>query len=173
MYYDVTDEQRKAAKLPHEIFLLNLITNHILIFVGLLGIAGSYPWVMLVTPTISIVLLSYVILRAQKALKKDDWYVAIHWQLSAFRSKLFIGMLAVLGVIIVGLLLSVGGDANQLRPGHYAVGGVAMLPTLITVLVLIIMESDAVHKAKMGQVPQSLMKKYPPPAGLKPVEASA
>ena len=173
MYYDVSEQQRNAAKLPHEIFLINLITNHILIFVGLLGIAGSYPWVMLITPGISIVLLSYIILRAQRALKKDDWYVSIHWQLCALRSKLFIGVLALLGVVVGGLLLSVGGDASQLRPGHYAMGGVAMLPTLLTVLVLIVMESDAVHKAKTGLVPESLVKKFPPPAGMQPVETSA
>lgn len=173
MHYDIDEQQRKAAKLPHEIFLINLITNHILIFVALLGLAGSYPWVMLITPAISIILLSYVILRAQKALRNDPWFVACHWQLAAFRSKLFIGMLLVLGLIIAGLLLTVGGDASKLRPGHFALGGVAMLPTLLTVLVLIVMESDAVHRAKSGQVSASLLKKYPAPADIKVFEANA
>jgi hypothetical protein len=167
MHYDVPEKDLNAAKLPHEIFLINLITNHILIFVGLLGIAGSYPWVMLLTPGISIVLLTYLILRANKALRCDSWYVACHWQLCAFRSKLFIGILLLLGVVISILLLTVGGDVDNLRPGHYALGGVAMLPTLLSVLVLIVMESDAVHKAKSGQVPQSLVKKFPPPADIK------
>ncbi len=161
MHYEVTEEVGHKAKLPHEIFLINLITNHILVFVGLLGLARSYPWVMLVTPTISIVVLSYLMFRARRALKVDSWYVACHWQLCAHRSKLFIGMLALLGLVVVGLLISVGGDATQLKPGHYAVGGVASLPTLLFVLALIVMESDALHKARTGQLPEWLVKKYP------------
>lgn len=169
MHYDVSEKELNAAKLPHEIFLINLITNHILIFVGLLGLAGSYPWVMLITPAISIILLSYLILRANKALRCDSWFVACHWQLCAMRSKLFIGILLLLGLVVAGLILSVGGDVSKLRPGHYALGGVTMLPTLLAVLALIVMESDAVHKAKTGQVPQSLVKKFPPPASLQSV----
>ena len=163
MHYEVTEELSHKAKLPHEIFLINLITNHILIFVGLLGMAKSYPWVMLVTPTISIAVMSYLLLRARRALKVDPWFVTCHWQLCANRSKMFIGMLALLGLVVVGLLLSVGGDATQLKPGHYALGGVAALPTLIFTLALIVMESDALHKAKTGQVPEWLVKKYPNP----------
>jgi hypothetical protein len=40
---------------------------------------------------------------------------------------------------------------------------VAMLPTVFSVLVLIIMESDAVHKANLGEVPDWLVEKYPRP----------
>jgi hypothetical protein len=70
-------------------------------------------------------------------------------------------MLLVLAVVVGGLLLSVGGDASQLKPGHYALGGVSALPTLLFILVLIVMESDALHKAKTGEVPQWLIDKYP------------
>ena len=166
MHYEVTDELVNKAKLPHEIFLINLITNHILVFVGLLGMARTYPWVMLVTPTISIVVLSYLMIRARRALKAYPWYVACHWQLCAHRSKMFIGMLAFLGLVVVGILLSAGGDASQLKPGHYALGGVASLPTLLFVLVLIVMESDALHKARTGQVPDWLVKKHPKDAAV-------
>lgn len=166
MHYEVTDELVNKAKLPHEIFLINLITNHILVFVGLLGMAKTYPWVMLVTPTISISVMAYLLIQARRSLKTENWYVACHWQLGAHRSKMFIGMLAFLGLVIAGILLSVGGDASQLKPGHYAFGGVAGLPTLIFILALIVMESDALHKSKTGQVPEWLVKKYPNPAAV-------
>lgn len=161
MHYEVNESLTHRAKLPHEIFLINLITNHILIFVGLLGMAKSYPALMLVTPTISLVVMSYLMLRARHAIKSDSWYVACHWQLCAHRSKMFLGMLLLLGLVVGGILFSVGGDASQLKPGHYALGGVASLPTLLFVLVLILMESDALHKAKTGVVPEWLVKKYP------------
>lgn len=161
MHYEVTETLAHSAKFPHEIFLINLITNHILIFVGLLGMAKSYPVVMLVTPAISLVVMTYLLLRARRAIKSDDWYVACHWQLCAHRCMMFLGMLLLLALVVGGILLSVGGDASQLKPGHYALGGVASLPTLLFVLVLIVMESDALHKARTGIVPEWLVKKYP------------
>ena len=161
MHYDVSEAELTDAKHPHEIFLINLITNHILVFVGLLGLAKTYPWVMLITPSISIVVLGYLMIRAHSKLKSGSWYVACHWQLCAHRSKLFIGMLMLLALVIAGLLLSVGGDASLLKPGHYALGGVSALPTLVFILVLIVMESDAMHKAKTAVVPQWLVDKYP------------
>jgi hypothetical protein len=163
MYYEVSEAEITDAKHPHEIFLINLITNHILIFVGLIGMAKTFPWVSLVTPTISIVVLSYLMLRARSKRQSASWYAACHWQLCAHRSTLFIGMMAVLALVLGGLLLSVGGDTSQLKPGHYALGGVSALPTLLTVLVLIVMESDALHKARSGEVPQWLVDKYPNP----------
>lgn len=161
MHYEVSEAEITDAKHPHEIFLINLITNHILIFVGLIGMAKTFPWLSLVTPTISIVVLSYLMIRARGKLTSASWYAACHWQLCAHRSKLFIAMLSVLALVIAGLLLSVGGDTSQLKPGHYALGGVSALPTLVFILVLIVMESDALHKAKSGEVPQWLIEKYP------------
>jgi hypothetical protein len=161
MHYDVSAAEITDAKHPHEIFLVNLITNHILIFVGLLGMARSFPWVMLITPAISIVVLSYLMVRARSKLKSASWFAACHWQLCAHRSKLFIGLMAVAALVLAGLLLSAGGDTSQLKPGHYALGGVSALPVLLFIMVLIVMESDALHKAKNGQLPQWLVEKYP------------
>ena len=70
-----------------------------------------------------------------------------------------------LGTVILILLLLVGGDPNQLRPGHYAIAGVTILPTMLSVLVLIVMESDAVHKARIGELPGWVIEKFPPPLG--------
>ncbi len=161
MHFEVSEADITDAKHPHEIFLINLITNHILLFVGMLGMAKTYPWLMLITPAISFVVLSYIMLRARSKLNNGGWYAACHWQLCAHRSKLFIGMLLLLGLVVAGLLLSVGGDASLLKPGHYALGGVSALPTLVFILVLIVMESDGLHKAKTGVVPQWLIDKYP------------
>ena len=163
MNYEISEAEFTDAKHPHEIFLINLITNHILLFVGLLGLAKTYPWVMLITPGISVVVLAYLMIRARSKLNSAGWYSACHWQLCAHRSKLFIFMLLALGAVLAGLLLSVGGDPSMLKPGHKALGGVMALPTLVFILVLIVMESDAMHKAKSGVVPQWLIDKYPIP----------
>ena len=161
MNYEISEQVRKQARHPHELFLINLITNHILLFVVFLGVATSYPVLLLIIPVVSLLILSYLLFRAKRSLVVDSWFVMCHWQLCARRSKLFIGMLLFLGVVVTGILLSVGGDVSQLKPGHYALGGVAILPTLLSVLVLVVMESDAVHKANIGEVPKWLVEKYP------------
>ncbi|NOR52105.1 MAG: hypothetical protein GQ470_05745 [Gammaproteobacteria bacterium] len=163
MEFQITEAQSKQARLPHELFLINLITNHILLFVGLLGMMKTYPVLALVTPGISIVVLSYLLIRGRKELNNDSWYVMAHWQLCMRRSRFFVGMLLFMGLVITGLILSVGGDASQLKPGHYAMGGVAFLPGMFTVLALIVMESDAMHHAKTGRVPDGMVSRFPNP----------
>ena len=49
------------------------------------------------------------------------------------------------------------------------IGGVGILPTMVTVLALIIMESDAMHQAKQGKLPDSILEKFPNP-GLQVIE---
>ncbi len=71
-------------------------------------------------------------------------------------------MILFMGLGILAILASVGGNASDLRPGHFAIGGIVMLPTLFTILVLIIMESNAVHKANIGEVPGWLIERFPP-----------
>ncbi len=169
----ISEEERKQARHPHEFFLINLITNHILVFVGLLGMAKQEPYLILIVPAVSITILTYLVWRAQRSAGRDRWFVFCHWQLCARRSRFFIGMIALMGVGMAAILASAGGNVNDLRPGHYAIGGLVMLPTLFTVLVLIIMESDAVHKASIGEVPDWLVKRHAPPAEYVPMAPAA
>lgn len=158
MRFDVPDTQKRAAAHPHEVFLVNLITNHILLFVIFLTAANSYPMLPLITPALSILILGYILLRARKALKGDPWYVMCHWQLTARWAKVFIVMIAILAAIIAFLLWVSGGD---LGPQHYAVGGAALLPVMVTVLALILLESEGVHQARHGILPQSMVDRFP------------
>lgn len=160
MKFKVSEQEMKAARHPHELFLINLITNHILLFVGLLGMATSYPWLLAIVPVISVLVLGYLLLRARKSLSDDPWYAMCHWQVCARRSRLFLVMLGVMFAVIGLLLLVTGGD---MKPQHYALGGVGILPTMLTVLVLIVMESDAVHQAKSGIVPRWALERFPNP----------
>lgn len=158
MRFDVPAPEKKAAAHPHEIFLINLITNHILLFVIFMTAANSYPMLPLLTPAISIVILGYILLRARRSLNTDPWFVMCHWQLSARWARIFIVMIAVLAAIIAFLLWLSGGD---LKPQHYAVGGAVLLPVMVTVLGLIILESEGTHQAHQGILPKSMIERFP------------
>jgi len=70
MRFEVSEQEIKQANIPHEIFLTNLIGNHILMAVAAGGIAGSFPWVMAVIPIISFAMLGYTLWRAKRSLAK-------------------------------------------------------------------------------------------------------
>lgn len=157
MHFEISEEDSKKAKFPHEIFLINLIFNHILVFVALLSASGFAHYALAV-PVISAVILFYLFWGAQRARKTATWYVNGHWQLCKKRGLLFLGMIALMGLIFLILLLVSGGN---LRPQHYAIGGAAALPTMVTVLILIIMESEALNQAKAGILPDWVKQKFP------------
>ncbi len=163
MKFEIPEEERVKARHPHEIFLINLIVNHILLFVSLMGMATSYPYLMLIIPAISLGVLSYLIIRARRSLNVDPWFVKAHWQLCAKRSRFFILMLGIMAAAVILVLLVSGGEPG---PQHYALGGVAVLPTMLTVLALIIMESDAINQARQGILSKGMLERYPVPEGI-------
>lgn len=155
--YPISEQDAKAAKWPHEVFLINLIFNHILLFVAFLS-ASSLQKMVIVVPVLSFLILGYSVWRARKSRKVDSWYVRCHWQLADRRSKVFIGMLALMGLVILAIFLVAGGHPG---PQHYAIGGATVLPTMLTILVLIMMESEALHLARAGHVPDWLVERFP------------
>jgi len=163
MKFAVTTEESHNAKIPHEIFLTNLIANHILWFVAALGLVKSYWQPLALVPVVSVVILSYTLWRAGKSRKVDTWFVMCHWQIAAKRSMIFIGMLTFLG------LVTTLGWAGYTFLGmkkvavQAMIGGAGILPVMVTVLVLIIMESDALHQATQHKLPKAIQERFPNP----------
>lgn len=163
MRFEVSKEEIKKANVPHELFLTNLIGNHILMAVAAGGVAGTYPWVMAVIPITSFAILGYTLWRARKSLTKDPWYPMCHWQVCARRSKIFIFMLGMLMMIMA--LGWVGYTyLGMMREAVLALtGGVGILPVMATVLVLIIIESETLYHANQAKLPDWVVEKFPNP----------
>ncbi len=161
MRFNVTKQEQSQSKIPHDLFLVNLIGNHILAFVATLGLASSWAWPMLIVPITSISILAYIMYRGNKALKQDTWFVKCHWQLTIKRSKTLIIMLLIsMTVVFTGVILYT--HYGVMKEAAYAfIGGVGLLPIMVTVLILIIMESDALHQASLGELPQSIIDQFP------------
>lgn len=163
MLYEVSDEEKKRAKWPHDLFLVNLIGNHILTFVATLGIASSWVWPMLIVPIVSFTILGIILFKGRRSRTQESWYVMCHWQLSMQRSLFFIKMMLLL-MLIAGFGLFGYMQLGWMKEAVYAlIGGICVLPIMITTLVLILMESDALHQAQKGEIPDSLVQRFPNP----------
>lgn len=163
MRFDVSPEEVKKSNLPHEIFLTNLIGNHVLMFVAAAGMAGTFPWMMAVTPVISFALMSYTLWRARRSLKIDPWYVMCHWQVAARRTKLFMAMLSMLMIIILAGWLGYT-YGNMMKEAVWAlIGGVGLLPVMVVLLILILMESEALYHSSLHKLPDWVVKRHPNP----------
>lgn len=150
----------KAAKAPHDIFLSNLIMNHILLFTGLATFGQSYMKFLVLIPIISISTISYTFYRAVKVKREDSEFVYIHWQIARRWSKLFAIALSLLATVSL-----LGWLANQhlglMKEAVYAIiGGLGILPTLVSVLVLIVIESDSLHHARVGTLPKWAQRRF-------------
>lgn len=157
MYFNVSEEEARKAKAPHDLFLINLIFNHIFMFAAFLTASSLWKWVILV-PIFSFIVLTYTIIRARYSLKNDSWYVMCHWQICAKRSWLFIGMISLMLLVVALILLVSGGNP---KPQQIALAGIAILPTMITTFVLIIMETVSLDDSKNGRVPDAVVERFP------------
>ena len=163
MKFEIAEEQIKKAKVPHELFLTNLIGNHVLWFIAALGVYGSFWQPVALVPVVSLSILLYTLWRAQQAKQHDPWFVMCHWQLCAKRSKLLLLMFTILAAI------SALGWAGYTYLGmkdvavKAMIGGMGVLPVMVTVLVLIVMEMDAMHQATQQRLPKGVVERFPNP----------
>ncbi|WP_428607688.1 hypothetical protein [Sedimenticola sp.] len=163
MKFEIGEQESKRAKIPHEIFLTNLVGNHILWFIASLGLVRSYWQPLALVPLVSILLLGFTLWRARRAKEIDPWYVMCHWQICAARSRIFIMMLSLLSFI--SFLGWVGYTYFGMKQVAVMamIGGAGVLPVMVTVLVLILMESDALHQAALQKLPDRMIERYPNP----------
>lgn len=156
----ITEQEISAAKVPHDIFLSNLIMNHILLFTAIAAFGGSYIKYLVLVPVFSFIALAVTFYRASKVKREDSEFVYVHWQIARRWSVLFSGVLALL--CTVSLLGWLGQQyGNMMKEMVYAlIGGLGILPTLLSVLVLVVIESDSLHHARLGEIPKGARKRF-------------
>ena len=163
MKFNISDKESHKAKIPHEIFLTNLIANHILWFIASLGMVKDIPQLLMLVPIVSLAILTFTLWRANKSKTSDSWFVMCHWQIAAARSRVLIYMLLFMTTIaFLGWLGYTYLDMMEVAV-YAIIGGVGILPVMVTVLALIIMESDMLHQATLHKVPKGAVKKFQSP----------
>lgn len=154
------EQERTAAKRPHDIFLSNLIGNHILIFTAVSTFGASFIKFMVVVPLLSFAALGYTYYRSGHIKREDSEFVWAHWQIARRWSKFFFIMLMLL--VTVSTLGWLGQTyLGMMKEAVYGmIGGLGLLPTLVSVLILIVIESDSLHHARVGTLPKWAQRRF-------------
>ena len=150
---------------------------------------GTYKWVAVSVPlALSLAIIAFTWLRARQGAASTPWFVAAHWKLAASRYRALLLAYLVCAAILSLALLGGGGDAKRMeehiknlppamqqmerhklesqdmRSAVWA--RIAVVPLLLTVMATIMLESGALYQAQRGELPDSLVKRFPPPRDL-------
>jgi hypothetical protein len=162
MKLKVPEAELKAAKLPHDIFLINMIGNHILVFIVTVGMFAHYPQPIIAVPVISLAIIGYTYWRGLRSRNNDPWYVHCHWQIALRRTNVFAIAAGIVGSLVLAGYL--GYEALGLPDVMVkALGGAAILPIMVTILILIVLESESLYRSDRGELPQWIVDRHPNP----------
>jgi hypothetical protein len=196
MFFDIDSDQRRRAKSPHELAMINLLLFNLLIGVALL--AGSmaasdstiaaYKWVAVAMPlALSCVVILFTWTRAARAGSAEPWFIAAHWKLSARRYRVLIAAYLISATVVS--LGFIGGSEHaemerriaDLPPAMQAMerrkaesqnmgpaiwARIGVVPLLLTVMALIMLESGALYQAGRGELPDGFLDRFPAPPDL-------
>ena len=158
----VSDSEKKAARWAHDLFVLNVFFFHLLltpatIMLGI-GLEG-----LLIPLALSLMVITFIYFRSQR---DHRWFVAAHWRLAFKRCKLLMIGYAITGVILLLAEVLTRGmtDAHMANILVTVVTRIAIMPTLILVMVTVVMEASATSLVNKGEVPEKIMKEFPPHA---------
>ncbi len=161
MQFQAGETEIKRAQVPHNLFITGLFLFDLMmtpaVIVLNIGMAG-----ILIPLLCSGALIAYIYLRSRKT---TSWFVDAHWRLSFAHGRLLLlgyGISAML--ILIAWLVSL--NARDASMGHIlwtALTRIALVPTLIFVMVTAVLEASAIGQATKREVPDSLVKRFPPP----------
>ncbi|OHC84379.1 MAG: hypothetical protein A3J99_03730 [Sideroxydans sp. RIFOXYD2_FULL_59_7] len=160
--YNATPDEIVRAKWPHEIFLINLVFNHILVFASTFGVFSTFPLMVLIVPISSFAITGYILIKAIKVEASEETpFVKAHWIVAHRRNKHFMWLLSVACVLVGGgLWLS-----NLMGWSKIAtialLGGIGLLPFMVSLLVLIVLGNDSMYQARHSKMPKVAMPAIP------------
>jgi len=163
-HFTVPPEESVRAKWPHEIFLINLVFNHILVFATTFGVYRTFPLMIMIVPITSFVITGYIILKARHiATSNETWFVKSHWKIAARRNLHFLWLLTITCAIIGGGLLFSSLMGWSKITTIALLGGFGLLPFMVSLLILIVLGNDSLYQARHGKLPKRFIEQNPDP----------
>lgn len=160
--FNISPEEGRRAKWPHEIFLINLIFNHIFLFCVTVAVFGTFPLLTMLVPAISFAIIGYILIKARRVAASDEsWFVKAHWQIGARRNRLFMLLLTVTCIVSGGGLWLSKMFGWAKIPTIALIAGVGLLPFMVALLVLIVLGNESVFMARNGKLPKRFLEQNP------------
>lgn len=160
--FSVSPEETVRAKWPHEIFLINLVFNHILVFASTFGVFSTFPQMVLIVPVTSFAITGYILVKARQiASSNETWFVKSHWVIAAKRNNNFLRLLVITCSLIGGGLWFSKMMGWSKIVTLALLGGAGMLPFMISLLILIVLGNDSMYQARHGKLPKGYTEQQP------------
>jgi len=147
----IQQEDRKSAKLPHNIFMLNLALVHLLMTPAVIALEIGIVGILLPL-FISLSIMAYTYFNSKKEAFIQHPYVQKNWALALKRYRLLLiayGVTA--GLMGIGSLLAMASpDPNMQDILQTVFIRIAVMPTLLMVMICFYLESSAINLATKG-----------------------
>jgi hypothetical protein len=152
---EILPDEIRRAKWPHEIFLINLVFNHILVFASTFGVYSTFPLMVLVVPLTSLTIIAYIFFTARRVVLSDETpLVKAHWTVADRRNKHFMALLAIVCALF-GSGYWFANLAGWSKVTMIAVlGGVGLLPFMASLLYLIVLGNFSMYEARHNKMPK-------------------
>ena len=167
MAFVIDQFEVKAAQAAHELFMINLgallLLGPMAIFLGIGRISMIIPLLF----SAVFVLYTYV-----KITRARSWFIEVHWRLALRNYRwLFLGYGITTLLLLVSWLVELTSSTGS--PGQFlamALIRIGVMPTIIMVLACFVMENGALNLVLRHEVPERMLKSFPPPATLAQTE---
>jgi len=160
--FDIPPEEGKRAKWPHEIFLVNLIFNHIFMLCATVAVFSTFPLLVALVPVISFFIIGYLLIKAKQVASSDEsWFVKAHWQIATRYNRLFMLLLTITCVISIGGLWLSRMLGWTKVPTIALIAGGGLLPFMVVLLVLIVLGNESLFMARHGKLPRRFVEQHP------------
>jgi hypothetical protein len=148
-------EDRKSAKAPHELFIINMVVVHLFFSLGMIKLLGfSMDGAIASAIALSLYIIVYTFFQTKRAKENAPHLVYLHWKLSLDRYKLIVGSY-VFYFLVTLLLFFIDIDAP------FNMGGVSIVPLFFAVLVSITLGFSSVFNAGRGEIDKAFMQDQP------------
>lgn len=134
--------------------------NHILLFAAFATMGPKYINLLMLIPVFSLIAICYTWHRAGKVKREHSEFVYIHWQIAVRWSKLLALMLVIL--VTMSAIAWLGHQyLGFMREMSFALAaGLGLLPTMVSVLILVVIESDSLNHARLGTLPKWARRRF-------------
>ena len=161
-HFNIPHEETVRAKWPHEIFLINLVFNHILVFASTFGVFSTFPLMVLIVPITSFAITGYIMIKSRQIARSNEtWFVKSHWTIAARRNNSFMWLLVITCSILGGGLWIAKMMGWSKITTLALLGGCGILPFMVSLLVLIVLGNDSMYQARHGKLPKRFVEQHP------------